>query len=127
MSQELLRTDYNSHYVYIQNVKPSIDGGIYPIKRRQGDQVNVSAEILQQGHDGLSAELHFKHKSERRWQSIPMDCENAGLDLYKAQFTVENMGLYEFKIFAYADFYDNWAHGVEKKFNVGEDIASELI
>ena len=127
MSQELLRTDYNSHYVYIQNVKPTVDGGIYPIKRRQGDKVDVSAEILQQGHDGLSAELHFKHKTEKRWQSMPMTCMNAGLDLYVGSFTVEKMGLYEFKIFAYADFYDNWAHGVEKKFHVGEDVSSELI
>ena len=127
MSQELLRTDCNSHYVFIQNVKPSVDGGIYPVKRRQGDYVEVSAEILQQGHDGLSAELQFKHSKERRWQTVSMYCDNKGLDLYKGGFKVEKLGLYQFRIFAYADFYDNWAHGVEKKFHAGEEISSELI
>ena len=58
MSHELLKTDCNSHYVYIQNVKPSVDGGQYPVKRRQGDTIEVKLIAI----DEKSGKLKLSRK-----------------------------------------------------------------
>ena len=52
-NKDLFSADFDSKFIYVQNVQPAIDGGIYPIKRRQGETVRVTGEVLQQGHDGL--------------------------------------------------------------------------
>src|SRR2546430_12647632 len=39
--------------IAIEDVRPQLDGGFWPIKRVVGDSVEVSADILKEGHDRL--------------------------------------------------------------------------
>ena len=126
-NKELFSADFDTRFIYVQNVQPSVDAGIYPIKRRLGDAVRVSAEVLQQGHDGLCAALQYRYENTSVWQEIPMDCENKGLDIYTASFDVEKIGRYDYRVVGYTDFFANWCEAVEKKFQAGEDVASEVI
>ena len=90
-NEDLFSADFDSKFIYVQNVQPAVDGGIYPIKRRQGDSVRVTGEVLQQGHDGLCAVLQYRYENTSSWKEVSMDCENKGLDVYVASFDVEKM------------------------------------
>ena len=126
-NKDLFSADFDSKFIYVQNVQPAVDGGIYPIKRRQGDTVRVTGEVLQQGHDGLCAVLQYRYENTSSWKEVSMDCENKGLDIYVASFDVEKMGRYDYRVVGYTDFFANWCEAVEKKFQAGEDISSEVI
>ena len=47
----------NARRVVIENVRPQIDCGRFPIKRIIGDRVTVTADIFVDGHDILYAML----------------------------------------------------------------------
>src|SRR5258708_33111866 len=46
--------------IAIEDVQPQLDGGRWPIKRVVGDSVEVSADILREGHDLLQARVFFQ-------------------------------------------------------------------
>ena len=56
--------------VFIEEVKPQIDGGRHPVCRIIGDDLTVTAAIFADGHDHLAAQLLYRPKSERRWRSV---------------------------------------------------------
>ena len=43
--------------VVIERIRPSIDGGRFPIKRTPGEFVEVTADIFADGHDVIAAVL----------------------------------------------------------------------
>src|SRR5215831_19062100 len=43
--------------IAIEAVQPEVDGGQWPIKRVVGDTVQVSADILKEGHDVVQARV----------------------------------------------------------------------
>lgn len=116
---------YNS--ICIQNLSPLVDGGLYPVKRRVGSWVVVNCEAFCHGHDKIRVMLKYRLTGRRKWQETPMDCLNAGLDLYEGGFTVEEMGSYEFAISAYMDHFENWRSDTKKKYAAGDNIDSELL
>lgn len=113
--------------ILIQNVTPSVDGGKYPAKSRLGSDVKVTCEAFRHGHDAIKLDLRYRFKGQNEWQEIPMNCDNAGLDLYSASFSPDKIGMYEFQIFGYTDHYDNWSKDTQKKRDAGEDLTSDLM
>src|SRR6266542_4129396 len=43
--------------IAIEDVRPELDGGRWPIKRVVGDSIEVSADIFKEGHDLLQARV----------------------------------------------------------------------
>ena len=58
--------------IVIENLKPNVNCGAYPVKRVIGEKVIVSANIITDGHDTIAAEVLFRHSSEKSWKSAPM-------------------------------------------------------
>lgn len=118
--------------VAIENVKPQIDCGKYPIKRVVGEGVEVRADIFVDGHDKVGATLLYRRlasprrkSAKAKWKEIPMVfCEN---DHWKATFEPEREGWYEYTIRAYVDHYTTWAEGLKKKFDDKQEIGVELL
>lgn len=52
--------------VVIDDVSPQINGGEFSIKRVVGQVVNVSADVLADGHDVVAASVLFKHQQEKK-------------------------------------------------------------
>ena len=50
--------------VIIENVKPEIEGGTYPIKRIIGEKVVVEADVFTDRHDSLSASILYKRQQD---------------------------------------------------------------
>jgi len=109
----------------IENVKPEIDGGRFAVMRTQGDKVTVEADIFADGDDLLSAVLKYRRKKDEGWTEVPM--EPLGNDLWRAEFTVEEIGGYLYSIEAWVDRFETWRHGLKKKVEAGQDVSLDLM
>lgn len=111
--------------VWIENVKPQIDCGRFPVKRTVGETVRVSADIFTDGHDALQAVMCYRLLSAETWHEVPMAF--AGNDRYTAAFTVNSLEPYAYTVQAWLDPFTTWRDGLRKKFNAGQDVQSELL
>ena len=107
--------------VVIEEVKPQVDCGRYPVKRSLGDTIEVTAAFFCDGHDHVAGRLLFKHESERRWRSLPMTA--LGNDLYTASFPVDRLGSWRFSIQAWVDHLDTWISDLHKRIEAQPDPA----
>jgi len=110
--------------VVIENVKPEIDGGRFPIKRVVGERVVVTADIFGDGHDSISARLLFRRARDRQWQEAPMVLiEN---DRWRGEFFVEEIGVYSYTLKAWIDPFQTWQRDLKKKAEAGQDLKVDL-
>lgn len=112
--------------VVIENVRPQVDNGRFPIKRVTGDSVGVSGFIHADGHDTLTAVLQWRKKGESPWKEIPMVLRGPGTDIWDASFVVDTMGRYEYTIEAWIDPFLSWRKELSKKVEAGQDVALVL-
>ncbi len=111
--------------VIIENVKPEVDGGRFPAKRAVGETVAVEADIFVDGHDALSARLLHRKAGEPEWRIQPMSF--LVNDLWRASFTADELGHYEFTVVAWIDRFETWRNQLEKKAAAGQDVSVELM
>jgi starch synthase (maltosyl-transferring) len=111
--------------VVIENLKPEIDGGRFPIKRVVGEKVVVSADIFADGHDTISARLLYRKQKDREWKEVPMRwVEN---DRWKGEFLVEEIGRYDYTVEARVDHFKTWQRDLQKKLDAGQEIGPDLV
>lgn len=118
------QTNKMRNRVIVENVKPQIDGGRYPIKRTVGEQIKITADIFADGHDAIRAALLFKKESVKTWNEIPLtELPN---DAFETVFAIEEQGNHEYKIIAWIDHLLNWYNGFLKKQTAGQYLSVEL-
>ena len=110
--------------VWIDNVRPSIDCGIFPIKRTLGEKVHVNANVFADGHDLLKALLAYRHE-DGDWHELPMNY--VAEDQWKTRFAVHELGTYTYTIKAWVDHFSTWQRDLIKKFEAGQEVKSELL
>src|SRR5580658_4694050 len=108
--------------VVIESITPQVNCGRYPARRILGDLVTVTAAIFGDGHDHLAARLLYRHKSERRWRSVPMT--PTGNDLWSAAFPVTKLGEWRFAVEGWVDHFDTWASDLTKRIGAQPDPSS---
>ncbi|HRY29863.1 MAG TPA: alpha-1,4-glucan--maltose-1-phosphate maltosyltransferase [Elusimicrobiota bacterium] len=112
----------------IENVRPAVDGGRYPVKREAGETLAVTATVFKEGHDAVVVLLKYREKyGDKTWRETEMTCVNPGLDVWQGKFLLEKNTRYEYTVEAYTDFYRSWLKDTLKKFDAGQDVASELL
>jgi starch synthase (maltosyl-transferring) len=111
--------------VIIENVKPEVDCGRFPIKRVVGEKVAVEADIFADGHDSVSALLLYKGERDKEWKEIPM--ELIVNDRWGAEFIVEEVGIYLYILEAWVDHFKSWKKALQKKYDAGQDIGVDLL
>ena len=99
--------------IVIEEIQPTVNDGRYPAKRVLGDAVEVTAAIFADGHDHVAARLHFRHASQRKWQTAHFTA--LPNDLWSATFTVDKLGPWRFTIEAWIDHFDTWTHDLAKR------------
>ncbi len=110
--------------VYIFEVTPCVDGGRYPVKRIIGDQMIVEADLVADGHDVVGGRLGYRRAPATPWSYVPLKA--IGNDRYRAQFDVNELGLYEYIIEGWVDEFRSWRLRYDKKLSLGQDINDEL-
>lgn len=110
--------------VWIEDIRPSIDCGRFPVKRTVGERVEVSAAVFADGHDHIQVILSFRHL-EGEWMELPM--QSRVNDWWTSAFQVEEIGTYQYTIKAWINHFSTWQSDLLKKYEAGQDVASELL
>ena len=110
--------------VIIENVKPQVNCGQYPIKRVVGEEVTVTADVFGDGHDEVIAVLLYRHAKKKKWTEIPMSF--LGNDRWQVTFAPDSMGTFEYTLQGWVDHFHTWQKGLKKKFEANQDITVEL-
>jgi starch synthase (maltosyl-transferring) len=110
--------------VAIEAVTPSVDGGIFPAKRLVGEMVEVSADLISDGHEPLAGALLWRTADETAWREVPLAA--VGNDRWVGRFPLTRLGLHFFTILAWKDHFGNFVEELEKKHAAGLPIDLEL-
>jgi starch synthase (maltosyl-transferring) len=111
--------------VVIENVKPCIDCGHFPIKRTIGEIVRVTADIFADGHEVVKGAIYCRKKDQNDWQEVAM--ENLGNDAFSGSFQVFEMGIYEYTVKGWIDRFQSIRQDMIKKWEAGQEISSEIL
>src|SRR5450755_2671569 len=110
----------------IENLRPLIDGGRYPVKRVVGDDLAVEADVFKDGHDVVAAALKWRLLGEARWHETPM--MHLDNDRWRGVCTVYENALYEYTVEAWTDTFRAWQHEFATKFEAGiTNLRSETL
>lgn len=111
--------------VVIENVRPEIDGGRFPIKRVIGEKVVVMADIFTDGHDVISSRLLYRREKEKEWREVVLKpLEN---DRWSGEFVVEEVGIYHYTVEAWVDHFETWQRDLKKRWEAGQDVKVDLL
>ena len=110
--------------VVIENVKPEIDGGRFPIKRVIGEKVQVTADIFTDGHEAVSAVLLYR-KSGGEWTEVPLTF--LVNDAWEGEFTVTEIGQWEYTVAAWLDHFKFWQRAMLKRIDAKQDVSVDLV
>jgi len=110
--------------VGIENVKPEVEEGIYPIKRVIGENVIVQADIFADGHDMVSAQLLYRFSEDSFYERISM--VHLGNDRWEGSFRVDRIGSFLFTVRGWVSEYRTWCQDIGKKQDAGQDITVDL-
>ena len=108
--------------VVIEEVRPQIECGRYAVKRVRGDVVTVTAAVFGDGHEHISGSLLYKCKSEKCWHSAPLAFVDN--DLWSADFTVDQLGDWEYTIEAWVDHFATWCADLLKRLAAPNDTGA---
>ncbi|MEP0546215.1 MAG: maltotransferase domain-containing protein [Rhodothermales bacterium] len=94
--------------VVLATLTPRIDGGRWPIQRSVGEEVEVVAGAIVDGHEKLAVELqwHYEGEGEDAVHTAPMPLRYN--DEYVASFRVERLGRYRYNVRAWLDQFGTW-------------------
>jgi starch synthase (maltosyl-transferring) len=110
--------------VVIEAVLPSVDDGRFPAKRVVGEMVEVSADVISDGHDRVAAAVLWRPADEGAWHEVPMQA--VGNDRWVCRFPLSRVGRHLFTILAWKDRFGSFAEELEKKHAAGLPIDLEL-
>ena len=101
----------------IENLRPLLDGGRYPVKRVVGEDLAVEADVFKDGHDVVAAALKWRTLGETRWQETPMQHQDN--DRWRGVCTLYENAIYEYTVEAWTDTFRGWQEEFTKKFEAG--------
>ncbi|MEM3655329.1 MAG: maltotransferase domain-containing protein [Thermoprotei archaeon] len=110
--------------VVIQNVRPIVDGGKYPVKRIVGERLNVEVEAFTTGERAVRADLLVKFPQGGEWKRIPMDQKRE--DWFTASISLDQIGVVEYTVEAWIDDYLTWLKSFSRWLSSGENIDADL-
>ncbi len=95
-----------------------------------GDQVELSALLVRDGHSILGARVRLRRadrsarQPERRWTATTMDVDESGRA--SATVTLDAPGRYEFEVQAWVDQFATWRHDLRIRADAGDPLDVEF-
>jgi starch synthase (maltosyl-transferring) len=118
--------------VVIAAVRPSVDGGRYPIKRVVGDVLDVEADLLVDGHDLIAAVVRYRHEDAvatddpaAGWAELPL--APLANDRWHAAVPLPALGRWSYTVEAWLDPWASFLWSFRRKLDAGQDVAVELL
>jgi starch synthase (maltosyl-transferring) len=116
--------DLSGQRIYIEDVYPLVDAGRFPVKRVVGEDVDVWADIIRDGHAVLAAELLWRREGADKWSRVPMTLREN--DRWTANFAPTKTGRYIYVIEAWTDVFATWRRDLLAKREAGLDVTLEI-
>jgi starch synthase (maltosyl-transferring) len=111
--------------IRVEQVRPQLDCGRFPVKCTLGDRVQVSATLIRDGHEVLGASVLYRGPGKRRFASAPL--EPVGNDVFAGSFEVTDCGRWDYLIEAWSDPAATWRDELRRKVEAGQkDLTGEL-
>ncbi len=111
--------------IQVHDVRPSVEGGRWPVKRTLGDPVVVECDLVRDGHEALRAVVRHRPPGRRAFREEPM--AQLTPDRWRGEFPTTALGVHRFEVEAWVNPFASWRGEVERKLAAGqEDLESEL-
>jgi starch synthase (maltosyl-transferring) len=101
----------------VEDVRPTVEGGRFPIKRVVGEDVVVRAAAYADGHDALAVVLLWRPLSETEWREVPM--EPLANDRWEGRFPIDRLEPHRYRVEAWIDHVKTWRRDLGKRRAVG--------
>jgi len=111
--------------IAIETIEPAVDDGRFPARRLVGEMVNVTADLISDGHGKLAAEVLFRAVDETRFRAAPMRL--IVNDRWAGAFPLERMGRYIFAVRAWHDSFGTFVDELTKKVKAGLNVSLEIL
>lgn len=111
--------------VVIENIKPLVHQGRFPVKASVGEQITIEADIFADGQDVIHASVLYRLANNLEWTQQPLYAVWG--DYFKTEFKLQHQGLYQYKINAWIDHPLTWLRGSILKINDGQHITTDLL
>ncbi|MDB4948171.1 MAG: alpha,4-glucan--maltose-phosphate maltosyltransferase [Gemmatimonadetes bacterium] len=112
------------HRIVIEAVQPELDCGRYAVKREVGDTLEVQADVFKEGHDAIAAAVRYRPEDEDEWMEARMRFLDN--DRWAGSFPLTRNVRYLYTVTAWTDTFGTWASDLRKKYDAGQDVATEL-
>lgn len=109
----------------IENVRPQIDCGRFPIKRIVGDKVVVEADVFADGHDHVRCNLLLRKAGASEWTETEM--QSFVNDYWRGEFTLPEVGTYEYTLKAWVDHFQTWRADLQKRLDAQQKVPVDLL
>jgi len=109
--------------IAIDDVRPSTPSG-EPAKAVAGEDLEVSCDLIADGHDVLAGRVLWRHQADDEWSTSPL--VDVGNDRWEGVVRPERIGPHDLVIEAWKDRWTTWLEGTSKKLEAGVDITVEL-
>jgi starch synthase (maltosyl-transferring) len=110
--------------VVISRLSPSVDGGVFAVKRVAGEPVSIEADIFSDGHEKLAAEVLVRGPGEDDWTACRL--VPAANDVWAAEVRFDRVGRYELKVRAWIDLWGGFVRDLTRKAEAGVDVALDI-
>jgi len=111
--------------VVIENLRPRIEDGRFPVKRIVHDPLTVEVDIFADGHDLLVCLLRYRPDDHSPWQEKPL--EPLGNDVWRADLTIDRIGIWQFTAVAWVDHFATWRYELTKRAAAGQELTVEFM
>jgi starch synthase (maltosyl-transferring) len=111
--------------IVIERLSPELDCGRYAVKREVGDTLEVQADIFKEGHDAIAAAIRYRPEDEEDWRESRMHFVDN--DRWAGRVRVDRNARHQYTVVAWTDWFGTWASDLRKKYDAGQDVASELL
>ncbi len=115
--------------VRVMRPEPLVSCGEAAPRRTVGEMVDVSADVLSDGHEALAAVVRWKPPNTTRWAEAPMHRVDGQADgiRWSGRFEVDRLGTWQWQVEAWADRLATWREEVRRKVAFGQtDLSGEL-
>lgn len=110
----------------VLDVMPQLAGGNYAAKAAVGEEFEITATVIREGHDALAAEVVLVDPSGVRRPPVRMRRDPGGTpDRWGASVRLDAEGAWGFEVHGWSDPFATWEHNAEIK--VGAGIDTELM
>src|SRR5262245_15083349 len=115
--------------ILIERVRPAVDAGRFPVKREVGDRLEVTADILKEGHERLAAVIRYRAdtgaEAGAEWREAELRPRDN--DEWAGSFPLTDTARYRYTIEAWTDVFGSWVDEMRRRMDAGQsDLASEI-